>query len=465
MYKLSEGVFFVKGAHRGAIYDTNTGNVYSINGVACQTLLGEVENPNFLENLRSQNILGSESAKELDYEDLQAIKQVFDLQFIWFEILSDDCNERCVHCYAESMPPTYRKELQIPLAQSEVPKPENSRRKLSAQEWRNLIDEGAKLGCRQGQFIGGEPLLWRGENGEDALDLAEYARSRGYDLIEIFTNATLLTEKKIRRIKDLGLKVAVSLYSIRPKVHELITQTPGSLTKTLRALELLKQYGVTTRVETVLMKVNEHTLEETEEWIQESGFNHRRPDPIRPKGRGDNPRLFPSKENAVQYGYKLGPNFRADLGTLSRYFSGHSCMAGKITITDEGDVLPCIFSRNMVTGNVVEAGSLSGVIFGAALQRVWNTTKDNVLVCQDCEYRYVCFDCRPLSQGVANGRGDYLTAPYPRCTYNPYTGEWGGGAWRLDENGKPYYDRELKPTIERVLAENPNPAGPQEEGH
>ena len=93
---------------------------------------------------------------------------------------------------------------------------------------------------------------------------------------------------------------------------------------------------------------------------------------------------------------------------------------------------------------------------GQKLETIWRSTKDNVLVCQDCEYRYVCFDCRPLSQGVNQGKGEYLTAPYPRCTYNPYTGEWAKGVWRVDENGKPYYDETLRPVIEEVVAQGKN---------
>ena len=433
MRKLADGVFFVRGAKHGAIYDTNAGNVYSINGADCETLV---------ERLDSQRVHKNDGVQELI--------RIPSLQFIWFEIVSDDCNERCIHCYADSMPPTYRKKMGLPVIQENT---QPSRRKLTAGEWRKLIAEGRQLGCPSCQFIGGEPFVWRGENGEDVLDLAEYAHSQGYESIEIFTNATLLTEAKISRIKELGVSVAVSLYSIQSEIHDAVTRTPGSMKKTLGALDLLRKHGIRTRVETILMRMNESTLEETENWIRKNGFRHRKPDPIRPKGRGDNPLIFPSKENTVKLRYLLKPNFRTDIDTLSRYLSGHSCMAGKITVTDTGDVLPCIFSRNMVTGNVIDIGSLEGVLLGELLQRIWNSTKDSVLVCQDCEYRHVCFDCRPLSQGVAGECSDYFTAPYPRCTYNPYTGEWAGGTWKLDETGKPYYDGDLKPTIEQVLAD------------
>ena len=50
-------------------------------------------------------------------------------------------------------------------------------------------------------------------------------------------------------------------------------------------------------------------------------------------------------------------------------------------------------------GNVQDS-LLQKIVAGQKLEVVWKSTKDNVLVCRDCEYRYVCFDCRPMSEGV-----------------------------------------------------------------
>ena len=103
-------------------------------------------------------------------------------------------------------------------------------------------------------------------------------------------------------------------------------------------------------------------------------------------------------------------------------------------------------------GNVLREGSLKEILEGT-VQDIWKITKDDVLVCQDCEYRYVCFDCRPLSEGAANGKGDYKSAPYPRCTYDPYEGNWNNGLWKLDDNGKPFYEESLKPVIEKYRSQ------------
>ncbi len=446
-YTLKNGVFVVKGALRGAILDTNTGNVYSVNETAVSILTGETENPGYWSKLADLGIAEIGNRKDLE---LKPNPTTIKLGFVWFEIISDDCNESCIHCYAESMPPTHREMMGLlPMADDGAAIP--SRPKLSYQNWLDLIKESYDLGCRKCQFIGGEPFLYKSEEKKIVLDLATYAKKLGYEYVEIFTNATLLTPAKITRIKRLGLNIAVSLYSNDPEIHDQITQTPGSHTLTIKNLKRLKEAGVKTRVEMVLMRHNQHTVDQTRNLITEIGFSGKSPDPIRPKGRGLDSLLSPSPQNTVKYGYMVRPNFKAEKAKVDHYLNSHSCLAGKITITDRGDILPCIFSRNHVIGNTIEAGSLESVMIGNAMQQIWSTTKDSVMVCRDCEYRYVCFDCRPLSEAAAQGNSDYLHAPYPRCTYNPYTGEWAKGIWRVLENGQPHYDRTVEDIITKVL--------------
>ena len=187
-----------------------------------------------------------------------------------------------------------------------------------------------------------------------------------------------------------------------------------------------------------------------------------RPDVVRPNGRGNSAVIKPSISIIARHGLMIKPTFKADLEIIKHYSSAHSCLLGKITITDTGDVLPCIFSRSQIVGNVKKGDSLKTIVAKKKLQKVWRITKDNVLVCQDCEYRYVCFDCRPLSGTSAQGRSSYFHAPYPRCTYNPYTGQWGKGVWSVNENGQPFYDDSMKTAIQRVLKATKDSAIPAE---
>jgi radical SAM protein with 4Fe4S-binding SPASM domain len=46
--------------------------------------------------------------------------------------------------------------------------------------------------------------------------------------------------------------------------------------------------------------------------------------------------------------------------------------------------------------------------------KFWNISKDQISVCQDCEFRYVCQDCRAFTLD------NNLYSKPAKCTYNPY---------------------------------------------
>lgn len=408
-YVLREGVYFVAGAKRGAIYDTSNGKVYSINEPGKKVLQGEIENIDYWRQLGVLDL--AVPGKEGISEAKQFPSTGIGLRFMWLE-LTHDCNERCIHCYASA---------------SSKGMGASVKRALTYNGWQRLLAEGFDLGCRKCQLTGGEPFRYRGVDGAGVLDLAGYARNLGYESVEIYTNATLLNPGLVERIQELGLSVAVSLYSSDPEVHNAVTRVPGSHEKTRKSLQLLRDRGVPVRVEVVVMRRNEHTVESTIQWIEEMGFSHGPPDLIRPTGRGQDEGLLPSGEIVSHWGVRSEPDFRADPDFIALSCSGNNCLAGKIAVSPNGDMFPCVFSRDQLLGNWFSAGSLSAVIFGKATQEVWYASKDRVLVCRDCEYRYVCEDCRPLASVLAGEQLGFLTAPSPRCVYNPYTGVWGSG--------------------------------------
>jgi sulfatase maturation enzyme AslB (radical SAM superfamily) len=224
-YVLRKGVYLVKGAFNGALLDTNTGNVFSVNEASVSVLTNETDNTDYWFKLFEAD-LAEEITESTSTLLLPKIKKIT-LGFVWFEILSDDCNESCIHCYAESMPTAHRKAIGLDVKVTET------RQKLTFTNWCDLIYQSYQLGCRKCQFIGGEPFLYR-HGDKTVLDLAEYAVGLGFEYVEIFSNATLLNPEKISRIKSLGVRMAVSLYSSDADIHDSITQTPGSFLKTIK---------------------------------------------------------------------------------------------------------------------------------------------------------------------------------------------------------------------------------------
>lgn len=52
-------------------------------------------------------------------------------------------------------------------------------------------------------------------------------------------------------------------------------------------------------------------------------------------------------------------------------------------------------------------------------KKYWNIKKDDMTKCKDCEFRYICTDCRAYLEDP----DDIYSAPL-KCGYDPYTGKW-----------------------------------------
>lgn len=89
------------------------------------------------------------------------------------------------------------------------------------------------------------------------------------------------------------------------------------------------------------------------------------------------------------------------------------CLNHKISIDIKGNIKNCP-SMKHVYGNINDT-SLLDVYKNKKFQSFWYLRKDKIHVCQDCEYRYVCCDCRAF----VKQKYDKPT----KCHYNPYTGK------------------------------------------
>lgn len=343
----------------------------------------------FIEELSEQNLIQLSSFPKSD-RTTEKPQQEPKLDFLWLEVISR-CNLHCLHCYADAK-------------QNNVDDP-------STEDLRKWLNEASDLGCKKVQFTGGECTIRN-----DLRDLIDHAKKRGFEFIEVFTNGTLLTKSLVQYFSQNGINVAFSLYSYKPETHEAITGIPGSFGKTLNGLKLLLAYEVPVRCAVIAMKQNEDELEETSYFLKELGIFSRSPDPIRPTGRAnmDNwPRKYGSHTMQTM------PDFFVDKKVYEQSRIWNNCWFGKITITSEGNVLPCIFARKQVAGNMREQ-TLEEILQKGML-KFWSLNYDHVDICKDCEYRYFCHNCRPWAYGFTGN----LYAKSPKCTYDPYSGEWG----------------------------------------
>lgn len=95
----------------------------------------------------------------------------------------------------------------------------------------------------------------------------------------------------------------------------------------------------------------------------------------------------------------------------------NSCLHGKISIDEHGDIKNCP-SMKETFGNT-KTNSLKEALLSKHFSSYWSITKDQVSVCRDCEFRYICTDCRAytLDTNAAYGKPS-------KCGYDPYTASW-----------------------------------------
>lgn len=100
----------------------------------------------------------------------------------------------------------------------------------------------------------------------------------------------------------------------------------------------------------------------------------------------------------------------------------NTCLHRKISIDQEGNIKNCP-SMPQSFGNIKDT-TLEEALNHKDFKKYWNLTKDSIEVCKDCEFRYICTDCRAYTERThTNEEGLDISKPL-KCGYNPYTGEW-----------------------------------------
>jgi radical SAM protein with 4Fe4S-binding SPASM domain len=95
----------------------------------------------------------------------------------------------------------------------------------------------------------------------------------------------------------------------------------------------------------------------------------------------------------------------------------NNCWGRKIALTRDGKIRPCIYSE--IELGVVDTALNSREIIDKAWKN-WLITMDMVDKCKECEFRYICPDCRE----IAFRSGGTLHSPNPYCRYDPHSGTY-----------------------------------------
>ena len=313
-----------------------------INGSAAEADLKRLElleKNKWLNGLSHASTMPSISPEEM----LTGIK----LGMLFVEI-TDKCNEKCIHCYADSSP---ERDDFLPL-----------------DKIKSVLIQATEFGEPYLQFTGGDPLIH-----PHLIEAVEYATNLPFKGIEIYTNGLLLNDKMLQRLIPFQPNLSFSIYADNATTHDEITRVPGSWKRTLDAMKRAQKAGLKIRAGIALMENNIDHADKMVPFLQrEFGLtaDQIRFDAVNQVGRGKNLEMLQG----------ITPSHKPSSGPNRK---------GKLCIAANGDVYPCVFARHFKLGNISN-GTLKEIFSTMSYSREielnskrWNSCREQ-LSCGDC---------------------------------------------------------------------------------
>ena len=181
--------------------------------------------------------------------------------------LTPGCNLKCTYCNVEAVTP-------------KTPKMELDRYKRIA----DLLIKNSKSHFVGLEFHGGEPLLLPDEWYEEAVAYGRALAREHNKIIDfpLVTNGTMLSEKRLKRLLDLGIRFCISCDG-PPTINDILR---GAGERVERALALVHRERVQTGVITVLSQANWNRMPEVMDWFGDIGVKDFTINFMQPQGRG-----------------------------------------------------------------------------------------------------------------------------------------------------------------------------------
>jgi AdoMet-dependent heme synthase len=297
------------------------------------------------------------------------------------------CNERCEHCYLEH----------------------DGDGEMTTADICGVLDQLADAGVFFLTISGGEPLVRR-----DCFEIIEYARSLRFN-VKLKTNAVLIREKEARRLRELNVEqVQISVYSHRAEIHDGVSKLPGSLTRTIAGIRLLRSHGLKVVLANVLMRGNLADTEGVRQLAAEIGAHYTIDPTITPMMSGDTSvlrlRISPDSLRSVFQDQNL-------VGDVAEFcappppvdedaMEGYPCSAGHTAcyVSPRGEIYPCV-QFPMSCGNIREQTFLDIWKNSPQLQEVRAIRGKDLPTCSSCRHLGTCTRCPGLAYMEGNMRG------------------------------------------------------------
>lgn len=334
------------------------------------------------------------------------------------------CDLRCAHCYMDAQE-------------------RESRQELTTEEGKMLIDQIAEVGSPVLVLSGGEPLMRK-----DIFELAKYGTEKGLRMA-MGTNGIGISDEVAKKLLASGIsKVAISVDSSTPEIHDEFRGVPGSWAKAMEGIKACLRNGLGVQFNTTVTVQNFDDIDNILKLAEGLGVKDMHLFFLVPTGRGTEveditPTMYEEMIRNVLTKYEdselnvkptCAPQFMriADQMGIDMSKWTRGCIAGinYCRIYPEGEVTPCPYLP-IKLGNIRET----------SFKEIWENSEilqtmrdyDNLTGrCGACEYKQKCGGCRARAYGLSSNfieacgglhepedlKGDYL-GEEPWCPYQP----------------------------------------------
>jgi radical SAM protein with 4Fe4S-binding SPASM domain len=316
------------------------------------------------------------------------------------------CNLKCDHCYSGKL---------------------RDITEISFIKLKNLIDSFAKMNVFSVDIVGREPFVRK-----DIIKIIKYIKSKNI-IVNIATNATLLTEKIVKELSSIGIgKIQVSIDHSNSKIHNKFRRS-NCFDKTLIGINLLTKYNIDVVVCTTLTNFNYDDLENIIKIIIPLKAKYYRVRMLIPDDHSKK-YLITKKQykSVVRNIFDLNKKYK---NIIIRQLPHSFLMSKNIPYLKNKDIsIPCdsCVSRLSITYDLKATPciALSDIYFediNNNFELIWK--KGNIIMkwrlifknikgkCSICGYRYFCGGgCRAVVYGVT--KDIYESDPF--CWFDPY---------------------------------------------
>lgn len=310
-----------------------------------------------------------------------------------FEITSR-CNERCIHCY-------------IPNAKK------NAGFDLTFDRFKYILDQFAAMGGIHVTISGGEALL-----NKDVMKMLSYSREKDM-MISLLTNLTYLKDEQIPMLKEVNISlIQVSLYSMNPETHDMITTVKGSFEKTKAAIEKLYDADIPVQVSCPVMKANKKDYKEVLQYANSLRMKAQTDYIMMAESNLDTSNLanrisIPETEELLRDIIDWDKDYHDEILEQEpissipekEYSAMPMCGAGinDLCVTVNGEIYPCAGWQAMVCGNVFKQSLKEIWEKSPQLATVRKVTHKDFPKCLKCEARDYCAMCLVRNYNESNG--------------------------------------------------------------